>query len=114
MYLAEVAERIKFAKNPDVENWAKNLTTFGFAMTLGLNLSSVLVNFSQIPMVIAPHLASTRGDDGEYFGYSDTVSAIGEAVRLFKNAGKTDENTKYLPFIKKREAPVEGNRARRH
>ena len=107
MYLAEVAERIKFAKNPDVEDWAKNLTTFGFAMTLGLNLSSVLVNFSQIPMVIAPHLAGTRGDDGEYFGYSDTVSAIGEAVRLFKNAGKTDENTKYLPFIKKREAPVE-------
>jgi hypothetical protein len=106
-YLAEVKKRIDFAKNPDVENWAKNLTTFGFATTLGLNLSSVLVNFSQIPMVIAPHLAGTRGDDGEYFGYSDTTKAIGEAVRLFKNAGKTDENYKYLPFIKKREAPAE-------
>jgi hypothetical protein len=106
-YLEEVEKRIAFAKNPDVEDWAKNLTTFGFAMTLGLNLSSVLVNFSQIPMVIAPHLASTQGDDGEYFGYSDTLSAIGEAVRLFKNAGKTDENIKYLPFIKRREAPVE-------
>ncbi len=106
-YLEEIEKRIAFAKNPDVEDWAKNLTTFGFAMTLGLNLSSVLVNFSQIPMVIAPHLASTQGDDGEYFGYSDTLSAIGEAVRLFKNAGKTDENIKYLPFIKRREAPVE-------
>jgi hypothetical protein len=106
-YLAEVEKRIAFAKNPDVEDWAKNLTTFGFAMTLGVNLSSVLVNFSQIPMVIAPHLASTRGDDGEYFGYSDTLSAMGEAVRLFKNAGRSDENIKYLPFIKQREAPVE-------
>ena len=106
-YLAEVEKRIDFAKNPDVEDWAKNLTTFGFAMTLGVNLSSVLVNFSQIPMVIAPHLASTRGDDGEYFGYSDTLSAMGEAVRLFKNAGRSDENIKYLPFIKQREAPVE-------
>jgi len=106
-YLAEVEKRIAFAKNPDVEDWAKNLTTFGFAMTLGINLSSVLVNFSQIPMVIAPHLASTRGDDGEYFGYSDTLSAMGEAVRLFKNAGRSDENIKYLPFIKQREAPVE-------
>ena len=106
-YLAEVKKRIDFAKNPDVQDWAKNLTTFGFAMTLGLNLSSVLVNFSQIPMVIAPHLASTRGDDGEYFGYGETTSAIGEAVRLFKNAGKTDENYKYLPFLKRREAPVE-------
>ena len=106
-YLAEVEKRIDFAKNPDVEDWAKNLTTFGFAMTLGINLSSVLVNFSQIPMVIAPHLAGTRGDDGEYFGYSDTLSAMGEAVRLFKNAGKSDENIKYLPFIKQREAPVE-------
>ena len=106
-YLAEVEKRIDFAKNPDVEDWAKNLTTFGFAMTLGVNLSSVLVNFSQLPMVIAPHLAGTRGDDGEYFGYSDTLSAMGEAVRLFKNAGKSDENIKYLPFIKQREAPVE-------
>ncbi len=106
-YLAEVKKRIDFAKNPDVQDWAKNLTTFGFAMTLGLNLSSVLVNFSQIPMVIAPHLASTRGDDGEYFGYGETTSAIGEAIRLFKNAGKTDENYKYLPFLKRREAPVE-------
>lgn len=106
-YLAEVEKRIDFAKNPNVEDWAKNLTTFGFAMTLGINLSSVLVNFSQIPMVIAPHLASTRGDDGEYFGYSDTLSAMGEAVRLFKNAGRSDENIKYLPFIKQREAPVE-------
>lgn len=106
-YLAEVEKRIAFAKNPDVEDWAKNLTTFGFAMTLGINLSSVLVNFSQIPMVIAPHLAGTRGDDGEYFGYSDTLSAMGEAIRLFKNAGRSDENIKYLPFIKQREAPVE-------
>ena len=106
-YMEEVEKRIKFAKNPEVEDWAKNLTTFGFTMTLGMNLSSVVVNFSQLPMVIAPHLAGTRGDDGEFFGYSDTVSAIGEATRLFMNAGKTDENVKYLPFLKKREAPVE-------
>ena len=106
-YMEEVEKRIKFAKNPEVEDWAKNLTTFGFTMTLGMNLSSVVVNFSQLPMVIAPHLAGTRGDDGEFFGYSDTVSAMGEATRLFMNAGKTDENVKYLPFLKQREAPVE-------
>ena len=106
-YMEEVGKRIKFAKNPDVADWAKNLTTFGFTMTLGMNLSSVVVNFSQLPMVIAPHLAGTRGDDGEFFGYSDTISAMGEATRLFMNAGKTDENVKYLPFLKKREAPVE-------
>jgi len=103
----EVQKRINFAKNPDVENWAKNLTTFGFAMTLGLNVSSVLVNFSQIPMVIAPHLAGTRGEDGELFGLKRTTSAIGEAVRLFRNAGITDENYKYVPFIKKRKAVMD-------
>jgi len=101
-YTQELNERIKFAKNPDVEDWAKNLTTFGFTMTLGLNVSSAVVNFSQLPMVIAPHLAGTRGEDGELFGYARTTKAMGEAIRLFRNAGITEENLKYLPFIKKR------------
>ena len=101
-YTQEIEERIKFAKNPDVQDWAKNLTTFGFTMTLGLNVSSALVNFSQLPMVIAPHLAGTRGEDGELFGYARTTKAIGEAMRLFRNAGITEENVKYLPFLKKR------------
>ena len=46
-YLAEVKKRIDFAKNPDVQDWAKNLTTFGFAMTLGLRLSHLLSLRSQ-------------------------------------------------------------------
>jgi len=103
-YVSEVQKRVKFAKNPDVEDWAKNLTTFGFTMTLGLNVSSMLVNFSQLPMVIAPHLAGTRGADGELFGFKETTKAIGEAVRLFRNAGLTDERYKYVPFVKKRQA----------
>ena len=103
-YVSEVQRRVSFAKNPDVEDWAKNLTTFGFTMTLGLNVSSMLVNFSQLPMVIAPHLAGTRGADGEYFGFKETTKAIGEAVRLFRNAGLTDERYKYVPFVKKRQA----------
>jgi len=103
-FVREVQKRVKFAKNPDVEDWAKNLTTFGFTMTLGLNVSSMLVNFSQLPMVIAPHLAGTRGADGELFGFKETTKAIGEAVRLFRNAGLTDERYKYVPFVKKRQA----------
>ena len=103
-FVREVQKRVKFAKNPDVEDWAKNLTTFGFTMTLGLNVSSMLVNFSQLPMVIAPHLAGTRGADGELFGFKETTKAIGEAVRLFRNAGLTDERYKYVPFMKKRQA----------
>jgi hypothetical protein len=103
-FVREVQKRVSFAKNPDVEDWAKNLTTFGFTMTLGLNVSSMLVNFSQLPMVIAPHLAGTLGADGKMFGFKETTKAIGEAVRLFRNAGLTDERYKYVPFVKKRQA----------
>ena len=76
----ELDQRADWAKNPNVENWAQALTTGGFVMTLGANISSAVVNFSQLPMVVMPYL-------GGKYGYSETMKATGRAMRMFKNSG---------------------------
>jgi hypothetical protein len=76
----EIDQRANWAKNPNVETWAQALTTGGFVMTLGANISSAVVNFSQLPMVVLPYL-------GGKYGYSETMKATGRAMRAFKNSG---------------------------
>ncbi len=76
----ELDQRADWAKNPNVENWAQALTTGGFIMTLGANISSAIVNFSQLPMVVMPYL-------GGKHGYSETLKATGRAMRVFTNSG---------------------------
>jgi hypothetical protein len=51
-YVEELAERIKFAKSPQIHWLAKLAKSFGFTMTLGFNPSSALVNMAQVPMVV--------------------------------------------------------------
>ena len=76
----ELDQRADWAKNPNVESWSQALTTGGFVMTLGANISSAVVNFSQLPMVVMPYL-------GGKYGYSETMKATGRAMRMFKNSG---------------------------
>ena len=76
----ELGARIDFAISPAVPKWAQLATSFGFNMTLGFNVSSALVNLSQIPLVVMPYL-------GGKYGYTDTAKAIGRATRLFTNSG---------------------------
>ena len=76
----EIDQRANWAKNPNVNTYAQALTTGGFVMTLGANISSVVVNFSQLPMVVMPYL-------GGKYGYSETMKATGRAMRMFKNSG---------------------------
>ena len=76
----ELGARIDFAISPAVPKWAQLATSFGFNMTLGFNVSSALVNLSQIPLVVMPYL-------GGKYGYTDTAKAIGRATRLFTSSG---------------------------
>jgi hypothetical protein len=56
-------------------------------MTLGFNVSSALVNLTQIPLVVVPYL-------GGKYGYGDTVSAVARASRVFMGSGlsRTDKD----------------------
>jgi hypothetical protein len=89
-YADELAERIKIAVSPEVPMWSKVATSLGFNMTLGLNVSSAIVNMAQIPLVVMPYL-------GGKYGYSETARAIGRATRIFANSGFAREIETFVP-----------------
>jgi hypothetical protein len=62
-YLDEVFKHADFAMSPDIPQWSKVATSFGFNMTLGFNLSSALVQTAQIPIVVYPYLALRKGNN---------------------------------------------------
>jgi hypothetical protein len=66
--LSGVPSYLQFAKNPLIANWARMARSGTFIWTLGVNLSSVAVNMSIIPMVLQSRLA------GEYGGIKATKS----------------------------------------
>jgi hypothetical protein len=69
-----------FAKNPQIATWAKMLKSAGFGMTLGLNVSSVIVNYTNLPIVVVPYL-------GGKYNYPDTVKAVGRAKKIYFRSG---------------------------
>jgi hypothetical protein len=83
MYEREFAKRIKFALHPEIAEWSKLSTAIGFNAFLGFNLSSAIVNLTQLPLVTLPYL-------GGKYGYSETMKAMGEATRLFTGSGFKD------------------------
>ena len=86
----ELNKRIDFAINPHVPMWSKLATSFGFTMTLGFNVSSAMVNLTQIPLVVMPYL-------GGKYGYGVTTKALGAATRVFTNSGFDREVEMLVP-----------------
>jgi len=89
-YFEELSKRVDFAISPDIPTWSKIATSFGFNMTLGANLSSALLNLSQVPLIVLPYL-------GGRYGYSDTAKALGRATRYFTNSGFSREIEMLVP-----------------
>ena len=76
----ELNGHIKTLVSPEIAPWSKALTSTAFGWTLGFNVSSAVVNLSQVPLVMVPYL-------GGKYGYSETTKAIGSATRLFFGSG---------------------------
>ena len=87
----ELGLRIDYAISPQVPQWSKLATSFGFNMTLGFNVSSAIVNLSQIPLVVMPYL-------GGKYGYSNTTRALGRATRYFTGSGFAREVEMVVPI----------------
>ena len=79
-FAAELSSHIQTLVSPDIAPWSKALTSTAFSWTLGFNVSSALVNMSQVPLVMMPYL-------GGKYGYPETMGAIGSATRLFFGSG---------------------------
>ena len=71
---------INFARNPKIATWSKMLKSAGFGMTLGFNVSSVIVNATNLPIVVLPYL-------GGRYGFTDTMKAMNNARKMFMGTG---------------------------
>lgn len=71
---------INFARNPKIATWSKALKSAGFGMTLGFNVSSVIVNATNLPVVVLPYL-------GGRYGFTDTMKAMNNARKVFMGSG---------------------------
>ena len=76
----ELMARARFAKNPPMDNWAKQLNRGAFVYTLGLNVSSAILNMSQIPLVVFLYLSAEHGAPA-------TWREVGKAYRAFAGSG---------------------------
>jgi len=83
----ELVARANFATNPPADMFERMVQTVNrsaFTFTIGLNVSSALVNLSSVPVVLYPYLA------GRY-GSKSAATAIGNAYKLFMNSGLSRE-----------------------
>lgn len=69
---------------------SRNLTSAGYALTLGFNASTALITMAQIPMFVAPFL-------GGRYGMRNTVQAIGSASRMLAGMGGTRRRESVSP-----------------
>jgi hypothetical protein len=83
-YVKEFEKRISYINNPTVSKWSQVATSFGFNMTLGFNVSSAVINLTQVPLILYPYLAGT-------YGYGATSRAISDAYKVYLNSGFSRE-----------------------
>jgi hypothetical protein len=77
----ELNNHIETLVSPNIAPWSKAVTSLAFGWTLGFNVSSAVVNMSQVPLVMAPYL-------GGKYGYPETMRAIGAATKVFMGSGR--------------------------
>ena len=83
-YDADVAvslqKSIEFSRSPVLAGWSRALKSATFGMTLGVNVSSVMVNWTNIPIVVQPYL-------GGIYGNYEAGAALVNAKKNFFTTG---------------------------
>ena len=74
---------INGANKKGMEKYVKNANQLAFIYTIGFNVSSAIVNLSQIPLVVLPYLSARHG-------LFDSTAAITRASQI---VGGTSDNT---------------------
>jgi len=85
----ELISRSTFARKgatyKELEKWFKNANQGAFLYTIGFNVSSAVVNLSQIPLFVYPYL-------GAEYGLANAGKAISNAYRRVANAKNSLDN----------------------
>jgi hypothetical protein len=72
-YFDEIDKRVKFIISPETSKVSQLLTSFGFTYLLGFNVSSAVINLTQVPLIVLPYL-------GGKYGFSETTKALGSVI----------------------------------
>ena len=90
-YIKMFEKHADYIINPKVSKISSILSSIGFNYLLGFNISSAVVNLSQVPLMVAPYLA------GEH-GWGDTYSEINKAYKFYLSSG-IGENVRETEMI---------------
>jgi hypothetical protein len=75
--IAEKLDKMaEFAQSPNVPRLSQQFNTFGFAMTMGLNVSSAIITFFDVLISAMPVMSAE-------YGMRNTSAAYGKAMKLF-------------------------------
>ena len=85
----ELTEQKKFLDNPVADSISANLSWISYMWNIAGNISSAIINITQVPMVVMPMLG------GEYT-WTETFKAMTKAYSLYFKGG-LDVNRRFLP-----------------
>jgi hypothetical protein len=97
--LDELQLRADFARNPPADGLAQSANRVAFVFTIGFNVSSALVNLSQLPMFVYPMFGGT-------YGYGETGRAIMNASKLITSSGFSRKSDMVAPYGKEKTIKV--------
>lgn len=84
-----IKDQEQFLANPSPAPWASNLSYFSYFWYITGNISSAVVNLSQLPIVVYSVL-------GGKYGWGNAFSAITNAMKMYLAGGK-DNNSDFMP-----------------
>lgn len=79
-FIGRLKERVNFAKNPNFNGIANFMTGTSFHWMMGFNISSALLQVTQLPLIGVPVL-------GSKYGYTATGISLAGAMRAISGAG---------------------------
>ena len=79
-YFDELSKRISFAISPTTNKATQIASSLGFNWLLGFNVSSAVVNLTQVPLIVLPYL-------GGKYGMKESAKAIQDAYKLYAASG---------------------------
>jgi hypothetical protein len=83
-YLEEFKKHLGYVLNPTKNDIGSILTSAAFTYTLGFNVSSIVVNGANVPMIVAPYLKA-------HYPEGQVARAIGDASKVFVGSGTSTE-----------------------
>lgn len=84
-----IASQEQFLSNPSAAPWASRLSYFSYLSYITGNVSSAVINLTQLPIVVYSLL-------GGKYGYSEAAGAMSRATKMYF-AGGLDNNSEFMP-----------------